>query len=168
MCLYLCVHVNPLGRIHNEQQDRSSTRVCQHWTVCVFESFIVCAQAKWQHILLADVLFHFVCVLVCVCECQRGSDPLTWQLFLRECTHPCHYCSAHCWLTAFSTAQEMSVSQSVTLLISSQSQHTWVVLTVPTGHWWYMKSVLLTKLLTYLCYQDFQLCHGVCTSRKSQ
>lgn len=56
----------------------------------------------------------------CVCMCQSGSDPLTWQPVLRECTHPCHYCSTHSWLTAFSSAQELSVSQS---------------------HWWFQAKV---------------------------
>lgn len=98
-------------------------------------------------------LMYSVCVCgACVCMCESNRDPLTWQLFLRECTHPCHYHLTHCWLTAFSTAPDC---QSVTLLISSQSQHTSVVLTAKTDHWWYMAfmttpSLYFTTLLSDL------------------
>lgn len=142
MCLYLCVHVNPPGGIHNEKQSRNST-VCQHWTVCVFEFYCVCT-GKMAAYYIAQCI---------VCVCVREAVIQWPDSFPRERTHPCHYCSTHCWLTAFSTAREMSVIRSVTLLISSQSPHTSTVLTVPTGHWWFVKSILwpllnITKLFT--------------------
>lgn len=163
MCLYLyvCVSIPWEESIMNNRAETAWESVNTELFACLRVLPCVCTGKMAAYFITRCGLC--VCVSMCVCARQSGSDPLTWQLFLRECTHPCHYCSTHCWLTAFSTAQEMSVSQSVTLLISSQSQRTSVVLTVPTGHWWFMKSILwprlyFTKLSTYLWNQDLPNC----------
>lgn len=140
MCLYSCVYMSILWEesiMNNRKEagrDSVNTKLfaCVRVLLCVhMQNGSIFYQRMYCFTLRVCVHAH---VFVHPCVCQSSSDPLTWQLFLRECTHPCHYCSTHCWFTAFSTAQEMSVSQSVTLLISSQSQHTQVVLIVPTDH----------------------------------
>lgn len=66
MCLYLCLHINPLGRLNNEEQNRSSTGLCQHWTiVCVW--VLLCVHR--QNGSIFDKLMY--CLSVCVCVCVR-------------------------------------------------------------------------------------------------
>lgn len=71
MCLYLCLHINPLGRLNNEEQNRSSTGLCQHWTiVCVW--VLLCVHR--QNGSIFDKLMYCLSVCVCVSEWQWSID----------------------------------------------------------------------------------------------